>query len=366
MDTKRLGILPGLVSPDIAQSIQLIPGISTLDESATGIQIRGGSPDQNLILYDDIKLYNTGYFYGMFSLFNPFATQKANIFRSGTSASYGDRISGIIDISSGDIIPKKIEGGFEIDGLSVNGYFKAPLSDKTGVYFFARRSYSDLIKTPTYTSYADKIFTNFGVIKDINGNTLLLETDDDFSRETSNNDFSFSDFSTKIILKPNAKNSFAISGLFTRSNLDFNFNDGEETSVDDLVTTNKGLSFKWNHTTNKTQNEQIKAYYTDYDSYYQNDELEDETGDENLDITKISIRENKIRDIGIDFTLNKQLNEYQKIKLGYQLSNTNLIVDIRKIKPFETDDNESNLQEINNLKTHYLVNILIHLKIKVL
>lgn len=83
VDSKKLGILPGLVSADISQSIQLIPGISTLDESASGIQIRGGSPDQNLILYDDIKLYNTGYLYGMFSLFNPFATQKATVFRSG-------------------------------------------------------------------------------------------------------------------------------------------------------------------------------------------------------------------------------------------------------------------------------------------
>ena len=191
IDSEKLGILPGLVSPDISQSIQLIPGISTLDESATGIQIRGGSPDQNLILYDDIKLYNTGYFYGMFSLFNPFATQKARVFRSGTSATYGDRISGIIDISSGDLIPEKTEGGVEIDGLSVNGYIKAPLSEKVAVYAFARRSYADVVETPTYISYADKIFTNFGVARDINGNVLELETDDDFSRESSNSDFFF-------------------------------------------------------------------------------------------------------------------------------------------------------------------------------
>ena len=301
VDSKRLGILPGLVSPDIAQSIQLIPGISTLDESATGIQIRGGSPDQNLILYDNIKLYNTGYFYGMFSLFNPFATQKATVFRSGTSANYGDRISGIIDISSGTTIPKKNEGGFEIDGLSINGYLKTPLSEKIGFYFFARRSYSDVIQTPTYHSYADKIFTNFGVAKDINGTILDLETDDDFSRTTSNNSFTFSDYSTKLIIKSNEKNSIAVSALYTRNSLDFDFNSIEEKSVDDLVTINKGFSVNWKHISNEKQQEEITAYYSEYNSFYKNDELEDETGNGNLDITKISIRENNIVDLGFKF-----------------------------------------------------------------
>ncbi|WP_299158240.1 TonB-dependent receptor [uncultured Tenacibaculum sp.] len=350
VDSKRLGILPGLVSPDIAQSIQLIPGISTLDESATGIQIRGGSPDQNLILYDNIKLYNTGYFYGMFSLFNPFATQKATVFRSGTSANYGDRISGIIDISSGSDIPKKNEGGFEIDGLSINGYLKTPLSEKVGLYFFARRSYSDVIQTPTYNSYADKIFTNFGIAKDINGNILDLETDDDFSRKTSNNNFTFSDYSTKLIIKPNEKNSIAVSALYTRNSLDFDFNSIEEKSVDDLITINKGFSLNWKHITNKKQQEELTAYYSEYDSFYKNDELEDETGNGSLDLTKISIRENNIVDLGLNFSLHKQLNEHQKLKLGYQLSNTNLLVDIRKIKPFETNENERKLQDINNFK----------------
>ncbi|WP_075343869.1 TonB-dependent receptor [Tenacibaculum agarivorans] len=351
VDTKRLGILPGLVSPDISQSIQLIPGISTLDESATGIQIRGGSPDQNLILYDNIKLFNTGYFYGMFSLFNPFATQKASIFRSGTSASYGDRVSGIIDISSGDIIPQKTEGGFEIDGLSLNGFVKTPLSEKVSLYAFARRSYSDIIETPTYHSYADKIFTNFGVVRDINGNILDLETDDDFSRETSNNEFSFADFNAKLIIKPNDRNAISISGLYTQNSLDFDFDGGgEEKSVDDLSTENKGLSFKWTHIANDDKQLSLTAYFSEYDSFYQNDELEDETGDGNLDITEINIRENIITDVGLDFKFKQQFNERHKIQLGYQLSNTDLMVDIRKIKPFETSENEDDLQDINNLK----------------
>lgn len=350
INSQKLGILPGLLSTDIAQSIQSVPGISTLDESATSIQIRGGSPDQNLILYDNIKLYNTGYFYGMFSLFNPFATQKARIFRSGTSAVYGDRISGTIDISSGDKIPAKTEGGIEIDGLTANGYIKTALSKKVGLYVFARKSYTDILKSPTYDSYAEKIFSNAGEVKDINGNILELETDDDFNVDNSNNDFSFTDINAKVILKPNSKNNFAVSALYTHNSLDFDFQAGDEKSVDDLMTNNKGLSFKWNHKTSDKQEEEISAYYSDYDSFYQNNELEDETGDNNLDLTKISIRENKIKDVGINVTSTTQTHLNQQLKFGYQLSNTDLIVNFKKIKPFEIEENESIPQNKSNLK----------------
>ncbi|WP_299440153.1 TonB-dependent receptor [uncultured Aquimarina sp.] len=350
LDSKKLGILPGLVSPDIAQSIQLIPGVSTLDESATGIQIRGGSPDQNLILYDNIKLFNTGYFYGMFSMFNPFATQKATVFRSGTSASYGDRISGIIDISSGDAIPKKTEGGFEVDGLSVNGYAKVPLSEKTAVYAFARRSYADILETPTYNSYEDKIFTNFGVARDINGNVLELETDDDFSPETSNTDFSFADFGTKLIIKPNAKNDISVSGLYTRNRLDFDFTgDGEEFVVDSLITQNKGLSLSWKHTASEKQQTKAVFYFSEYNSFYQNDEIKDETGDGVLDLAEINIRKNDIIDVGLKLSSISRIKEDQKLTLGYELSYTDLDVIISSENPIDAEL-ERSVQDDNNLK----------------
>ena len=76
----------------------------------------------------------------MFSTLNPYATEKARIYKSGTSAAYGDRISGIIDISTGDKIPEKTMYGVGIDGLSIDGYIKAPLSDKLAAYVFARKS----------------------------------------------------------------------------------------------------------------------------------------------------------------------------------------------------------------------------------
>ncbi len=361
--SKTLGILPGLVTPDILQSIQLIPGISTLDESATGIQIRGGSPDQNLILYDNIKLYNTGYFYGMFSLFNPFAAEEATIYRSGTSASYGDRISGIIDISSGDKIPERTKGGFEIDGLSLNGYIKTPLSNTAALYAFARRSYSDVWETPTYNSYVDKVFTNFGTARDRNGNVLELETDDDFSPETSNNTFNFADINTKLILKPNEKNNITLSALYTRNRLDFDFKGGDEVLVDSLITQNKGLSFDWKHKSNNKRHERITAYFSEYNSFYQNNEIKDENDDGVLDLSEINIRKNDIVDIGLNITSTTQINNSQKLSVGYQLSYTDLDVLIAKEKPFDAEK-ENLVQDNSNLNNALFGDYTLSLKNK--
>ncbi len=119
---KPLGPIPGQTTPDILQSIQMIPGVSSLDETASGIQIHGGTSDQNLVLFDHIRVFNTGYLYGMLSRFNPYATEKATIFKTATSAVYGDRVSGVINISTDDKVAQRVSGGLGVDGLSADGY----------------------------------------------------------------------------------------------------------------------------------------------------------------------------------------------------------------------------------------------------
>ncbi len=344
VNRQSLGILPGLVTPDLLQSIQLVPGISTLDESATGIQIRGGSPDQNLILFDDIKLFNSGYFYGMFSAFNPYATEKATIFKSGTSVVYGDRISGIIDISTGDEIPERTISGFGVDGLSVDAYVKAPLSDDFGVYVFARRSYADAFKSATYESYAEKIFRNGGPVTDINGNPLTIETDDEFTIDSSTNEFSFHDINVKAIYKPSDKDRIILSGLSTRNVLDFSFTSFGETKIDSLVTKNNGLSINWEHTSSENRTEEIAAYISSYDSHYRNVEIENDL------IEETNVRANSITDFGLNFKSHRIINEQNSYKFGYQLSNTNVNIDQIKTEPLTPEDNVSLIERDSNLK----------------
>ncbi len=72
----EFGILPGLIEPDILQTIQSLPGVASIDESVSNLNVRGGTHDQNLILWDGIKMYQSGHFFGLISAFNPYLTNK--------------------------------------------------------------------------------------------------------------------------------------------------------------------------------------------------------------------------------------------------------------------------------------------------
>ena len=75
---KTFGILPGLIEPDVLQTIQAIPGIISTDETVSNINVRGGTHDQNLLLWDGIKMYQSGHFFGLISAFNPHTTKRIN------------------------------------------------------------------------------------------------------------------------------------------------------------------------------------------------------------------------------------------------------------------------------------------------
>ncbi len=347
VSSKSLGILPGLVTPDILQSIQLVPGISTLDESASGIQIRGGTPDQNLILFDDIKLFNSGYLFGMFSSFNPYATERVNLFKSGTSAAYGDRISGIIDISTGESIPENTIAGFGLDGLSLDAYVKTPLSNKLGAYVFARRSYADIYESFAYNKYAKTIFRNTGApTEDINGNRIDLVTDDDYTDDSSSNKFSFYDINAKVIFKPNEKNKMILSSLITQNTLDFSFDKGGELRIDDQKINNTGISFNWEFTPSSKYSFNAKSYLSSYRSHYTNDEI---ISDSNI-LEETNLRKNTIEDIGFSLKSHHTFNKKHNLMYGYEVSNTEVRFLLEKREVFEPESNEDDALNQKNLK----------------
>jgi len=131
--------LPGLTEPDVLQSIQLLPGVQSPTETAAGIYIRGGTPDQNLVLWDGIKIYHSGHFFGTISAFNPYITEDVKLYKSGTKARYGNRISGVIDITSDYDIPEKIEGGFGSNMTHADAYLSATIGKSSAVIISARR-----------------------------------------------------------------------------------------------------------------------------------------------------------------------------------------------------------------------------------
>ncbi len=134
---------------DILKTIQLLPGVRNAGEGSTGLYVRGGGPDQNLIMLDDAVVYNTGHLFGFFSIFNSDAIKNVSLIKGGMPAQYGGRLSSVLDISMKEGNDKKfqVEGGIGLiaSRISIQGPIK---KDKSSFIISARRTYIDALTKP--------------------------------------------------------------------------------------------------------------------------------------------------------------------------------------------------------------------------
>ena len=134
---------------DVMKTIQLMPGVQAGVEGSAGLYVRGGGPDQNLILLDGVPVYNVDHLFGFFSVFTPEAVKKVTLFKSSFPARFGGRLSSVVDVSSNDGDMKKYHGTLSVGLLSSKIQLEGPIiRDKTSFNISARRSYIDLIAKP--------------------------------------------------------------------------------------------------------------------------------------------------------------------------------------------------------------------------
>jgi hypothetical protein len=142
--------IPALLGEvDVLKTLQLLPGIAGAGEGNSGFYVRGGGPDQNLVLLDEAVVYNTGHLFGFFSVFNGDAIKNTTVIKGGMPAKYGGRISSVVDVGMKDGNMKKyeVEGGLGIiaSRLTVQG----PLwKDKMSFIVSGRRTYIDALLSP--------------------------------------------------------------------------------------------------------------------------------------------------------------------------------------------------------------------------
>lgn len=134
---------------DVMKTIQLMPGVQAGVEGSAGLYVRGGGPDQNLILLDGIPVYNVDHLFGFFSVFTPEAIKKVTLFKSSFPARFGGRLSSVVDVRSNDGDMKKYHGTLSVGLLASKIQLEGPIiRDKTSFNISARRSYVDLIAKP--------------------------------------------------------------------------------------------------------------------------------------------------------------------------------------------------------------------------
>jgi ferric enterobactin receptor len=149
---KKLETLPSLGEKDIMRSLQLMPGISASNESSSGLYVRGGTPDQNLVLYDGFTVYHVDHLYGFYSAFNSNAVKDVQLFKGGFESKFGGRLSSVTEITSKEGNRKNFNVGGDLSLLSMNLYTEVPIGKKFSSFIAFRRSY----KGPLYNKIFDK------------------------------------------------------------------------------------------------------------------------------------------------------------------------------------------------------------------
>lgn len=354
---KEISAIPGLTEPDVLQSIQALPGVQNPNETASGLYIRGGTPDQNLILFDDIKIYNTGHLFGMISAINPYITEKVKVFRSGAGASYGNHISGVVDIESDNDLATKTSGGFGFNLTHADAFINTPISKKVSVLFSARRSFTDVFKTNTFNQLSKKVFQN-----------TIISRDNEFANNNqfnNSNDFYFTDFTTKIIFNHSVKDNFSLNYLFVKNQLDYQFklSDNTYNTRDILNTRNQGINSKWIRKWKENLIQKTNLYYSDFSLDYNfvgqiNSTQQNQT----------SVKNNYIKELGFKTSFNYIKNSAFNYNFGYEFTNNNVnyklgrtYSDSPSLDYLTEENNKNNSHEVfgefNYLKENFSFNL---------
>ena len=153
---EQVQTLPALLGEaDILKTLQLMPGVQSGNEGTTGLYVRGGSPDQNLILLDGVPVYNVSHLFGFFSVFNPSSISYIELIKGGFPARYGGRLSSVLDIRMKEGNMKQFAGEASIGIISGSASIEGPIvKDKASFIISGRRTYLDLVAKPLLKEFA--------------------------------------------------------------------------------------------------------------------------------------------------------------------------------------------------------------------
>ena len=147
--------LPNLGEQDIFRTMQLLPGVSGSNESSSGLVVRGGTIDQNLVLFDDFTVYHVDHVFGFFSAFNNNAIKDVQLYKGGFGAKYGGRMSSVVDITGKDGNTEQFGVGASVSLLSTNAVIEQPFADGAGSFILTGRKsyqsdlYNDILESVT-------------------------------------------------------------------------------------------------------------------------------------------------------------------------------------------------------------------------
>lgn len=310
MDIKLVKSLPSILGEtDVIKAMQLLPGVQSGTEGASGLFVRGGGPDQNLFLLDGVPVYNANHLFGFVSIFDSKIIKKASIIKGGFPARYGGRLSSVLDIHTrtgdmqkfhGEISIGLLSGGFSIEGPIWKG--------RTSFLVSARRSWVDLFGVPIQEA----------IVNNNNGNGNIIN-------------YSFYDINVKLKHKFSDKNYLVLSGYFGDDYFNYkqlgnlNFDVGREvltksiSNTDQLQWGNKIVALHWHTELSQKIFMKVSATYSNY--FYESKtesyaELLDEEGDLILNEKFESEGQTPIHDVGAQLAFDYIPHNKHYIRFG--------------------------------------------------
>lgn len=264
LNPRRIQALSGLGEPDILRALQYLPGIQSVDESASGLHIRGGRPEENMVLFDGITIYQPGHLFGNFSAFNPQAIKELTVQRGGFDARYGGRVSGVIDIQGRPEQMQKAQGEIGANLMTANAYVQTPFwKNKGAVMLAVRRSSSNVLESGIYSAMTQRAIDSLHLAQQSSGFASLQNIPT----------FQFTDINAKIALRPTDKDLISLSAYWADDALQYDWRDRispEEwfTQTERTLLENKGLSLNWKRQWNARHLSKFTAAWSSFDNLF--------------------------------------------------------------------------------------------------
>jgi len=278
LDVQKLSTLPALLGEvDILKTIQYLPGVASNGEGNSGFYVRGGGPDQNLILLDNATVYNASHLFGFFSVFNADAVKNIELIKGGMPANYGGRTSSVLDITMKEGNNKGFHGQGGIGLISSRLTLEGPIvKDKGSFILSGRRTYIDVLAKPFMNP--EGAFAGSG--------------------------YYFYDLNAKANYRISDKDRFFLSGYFGRDV--FNLSGSEPGSPDFRIPWgNATVSGRWNHVFGPKLFLNTTALFSDYQFSFKG-------GQDDFSFGLSS----GIKDYGLKFDFNQYPSVRHELKYG--------------------------------------------------
>lgn len=340
---RQIASLPALGETDIFRALQLLPGISGVSDGSSGLYIRGGTPNENHVLFDGITIYHSDHLFGFISAFNPEAVKDVRVFKGGFPAKFGGRTASVVELTGKSGSFDDFNASVSVNLLSGSGTTQVPLGHRGAWLLSFRRSYTDVLKSDLY----NKIYESLAGENNANGTSEDTQPAPGpggiaTRAVTITPDFYYYDLTSKLSYSVSPRDLFSMSFYNSKDNLDrsqdlgvVRFREGNPVggpanaslAFEDVTKWGSvGASAKWARVWSDRFYSNFIAAYSDYSSSSHRGLSAGADNQNTLRRAFSSQEENEVTDLTLQFDHEWQATHAHRLEFGGQRVRTEVAV----------------------------------------